>query len=171
MTQQDDRGKSQARAQLDSIVGMIKRLSHFHSCKEGDGDEECELTDKELVEGMDEYWKEGRILTDEERKEYSEKYHDRYEAEQRIDEDPLSAEVRGDWHTPGETGEMVEYRILLCTGGPAVQIIGDLDDDGQPSSACLEYQDWGTPWTEFFDFKDDERDLLLAYAQHFYFGD
>ena len=41
-----------------------------------------------------------------------------------------------------------EFEILLCTGGPACRIVGDLDESCQPSSARIEHQDWGTPWTE-----------------------
>lgn len=164
------RAREQARAQLDGIVLMMKRLKHIDEC-DGSDPESCGLTDQELVEGLDEYWNEGRVLTEEEREEYRTRYHDQDQASESIDEDPLSVEVRGGWHSPGESDEMEEYEILLCTGGPAVRIIGELDEHNQPSSARLEYQDWFTPWTEFFDFKDDERDLLLKYAQHFYYGE
>lgn len=91
---------------------------------------------------------------------------DQDDAQQRISEDPLSVEVRSDWvsrydekMTPGE------FRILLCTGGPAVQVRGELDDNGTPCRAWLEYQDWGTPWTQYF---GAEQSRLLAYAQHFF---
>ena len=48
-------------------------------------------------------------------------------AETRIQEDPLSVEVRADWHAVGaEQSSATEFRIELCTGGPAVRIIGDL---------------------------------------------
>ena len=48
-----------------------------------------------------------------------------------------------------------------------MRIRGELSD-GQPDRAWLEYQDWGTLWTRFFDV---EQDTLLAYAQCFYFGE
>lgn len=62
---------------------------------------------------------------------------DQDDARQRIAEDALSIEVRGDWRTPGEEAQVVpsEFKILLTTGGPAVQIRGELDDYGQPSRA------------------------------------
>lgn len=90
---------------------------------------------------------------------------------QRIDEDPLSVEVRGDWHTPGDKDEdgPSEYRILLCTGGPAVQIVGDLDRYNQPSSARLMHQDWFKPWTEVID--GVAQSTLLKYASCFWFGE
>lgn len=94
---------------------------------------------------------------------------DREEAETRIQEDALSVEVRSDWHTPHDVAEApFEFKILLTTGGPAVRIMGELDEHGQPDRAWLEVQDWGTPWTRYFDI---EQDTLLAYARCFYFGE
>lgn len=88
---------------------------------------------------------------------------------QRIEESPLSVEVRTDWYQPGQSAEPGEYCILLSTGGPALRIIGDLDQ-GQPVSARLEYQDWFTPWTEKITTGDDHA-ALLRWAQVFYFGE
>lgn len=93
----------------------------------------------------------------------------REEAETRIHEDPLSVRVRSDWREPGEeSSEAVEFEILLCTGGPAVRIIGSLAHE-EPDTARLEYQDWGTPWTEY-GLSSDETDVLLTYCRQFYFG-
>lgn len=91
---------------------------------------------------------------------------------ERICEDALSVEVRSDWHTPnGEVGNKpCEYNILLCWGGPACRIIGNLDDYGQPESAHIEHQDWGTKWTEYPISGEDE-DIVLDYARCFYFGE
>jgi hypothetical protein len=89
------------------------------------------------------------------------------EAREILDSDPLSVEVRSDWVTPGEEMTAGEFRILLCTGGPAVQIRGELDHRGEPSRAWLEYQDWGTPWTQYH---DTDQATLLAYASHFLSG-
>ena len=91
----------------------------------------------------------------------------REEAEERIHEDPLSVEVRSGWTSVGELMEAEEFVILLGTGGPAIRIRGELDD-GQPSRAWLEVQDWFTPWTEYI---GASQDVLLTYAQQFYFGE
>lgn len=93
------------------------------------------------------------------------------DAETVIQEDALSVEVRSGWHTVGteEPQSDAEYNILLCTGGPAVRIIGTLDG-GQPETASLEYLDWGTPWTEYRLTADEERDVL-RYASCFYYGE
>ena len=91
------------------------------------------------------------------------------EARERILEDALEVAVRSDWYSPGEEAEASEYRILLCTGGPAVQLIGDLDHYKEPKSVRLMCQDWSTPWTEVI-VTGDDRKALLTYAQQFYFG-
>jgi len=91
-------------------------------------------------------------------------------AQTAIREDALSCEVRGGWVEPGSTEQMhaEEFRLLLGTGGPAVRIIGSLDQYGQPDGARLETQDWGTPWTEYT-LADES--VLLKYAACFYFGE
>lgn len=94
------------------------------------------------------------------------------EAERAIEEDPLCVEVRGGWYCPGNgQPDDEEYSILLCTGGPAVRVYGQLDEHNQPRTAVIEYQDWGTLWTELRGMESQDRDVLLAYAQRFYFGD
>ncbi|MBI4099596.1 hypothetical protein HY440_01170 [Candidatus Microgenomates bacterium] len=94
------------------------------------------------------------------------------EAERAIQEDPLSVEVRNGWSTPGDKDgqKPSEFSILLCTGGPAVRILGDLDEHGEPESATIEYQDWFTPWVEFRLDPEEEADVL-TYARQFYFTD
>lgn len=93
----------------------------------------------------------------------------REDAEQRIQEDALSAQVRSDWEDNAEAFTPAEFCLLLTTGGPAVRIIGDLDG-GEPTRARLEVQDWGTPWTEHCTTGDDN-EALLTYARCFYFGE
>lgn len=155
----EDHGRQQAEAQLRSILAMVARLEH---CEECDGDEDCDLTDEDIREGLG--YGSQEPITDEMREEY----HDRDAAEEAIHDDPLSVEVRSDWQNIGEELTPSEYCILLCTGGPACRIVGDLD--GEPTSARLEYQDWGTPWTELITTGSDHA-ALLTYARQFYFSD
>ena len=169
-TEEKNRAKEQARAQLDSIVRMVKRLQHVRAC---DGDEDCELTDQEILEGVDIFYEEGMTASEEDR----EQYHDEDAAREAIQEDPLSVQVRSEWHTPGQESEEGEYEILLCTGGPAVRIFGDLgrysEPDGrysEPDDAQLEYQDWFTAWERYCDTSPEEDEALLYYARCFYFG-
>lgn len=91
-------------------------------------------------------------------------------ARETIEQDPLSITVRSGWHTPGDKVEIEEFNILLCTGGPAVRIIGDLSEHMEPSSATLQYQDWGTPWTIYY-LTEEEEQAVLAYCGCFYFGE
>ena len=112
------------------------------------------------------------------------------DAEQRIHEDPLSTQVRSGWYSPGARDAATapaEYKILLCTGGPACRIIGTLSEHGEPETARLEVQDWFQPWTQIrpvagmIGTEGDERDpirpqydsepVMLAYARCFYFGE
>ncbi len=95
----------------------------------------------------------------------------RCEAEETIQQDPLSLLVRSSW---GEVGGPVntcdgEFELLLCTGGPAVRLIGELEDS-KPSSVMLQYQDWGTPWTEMV-LTENEQKTVFAYLDCFWFGE
>jgi hypothetical protein len=91
-------------------------------------------------------------------------------AESAIHEDALSVEVRSDWHAPGcGTRRADEYRILLCTGGPACQLTGDLNEYGEPSTAQLQVQDWLTPWTDIHNAVGPAA-IMLIYARQFYFS-
>jgi len=87
------------------------------------------------------------------------------DARERIQEDPLSIQVRSGWHDIGADADDEEFEILLTTGGPAVRIVGDLDN-GQPSRPRLQVQDWDKSWTEYFDI---DGDALEAYCSVFCF--
>lgn len=97
----------------------------------------------------------------------------RDEAEERIREDALSVEMRGDWYAygtePADAATPAEFRILLATGGPACRLVGDLDG-GRPEGVKLQTQDWGTPWTDYDD-TEEEAQAFLAFAETFYFGE
>lgn len=62
------------------------------------------------------------------------------------------------------------YEILLSTGGPAVRITGQLSEHGEPETAALQWQDWGTLWTEL-DVSTDDLAALLDFASYFYFAE
>lgn len=91
----------------------------------------------------------------------------------RIHEHPLEVSVRSGWHQPGQPHinlSAAEYLILLCTGGPAVRIIGELDEHKSPITARIEHQDWGTPWTNYM-LDSDETEAVLEYASVFFYGE
>jgi hypothetical protein len=92
-------------------------------------------------------------------------------AETAIHEDPLSIEVRGDWHAVGtEMGKLNEFKIELCTGGPAVRIIGELNEYNEPESGFIQFQDWFTGW-QLLALNDTERDAVLENCRQFYFAE
>lgn len=92
---------------------------------------------------------------------------------ERIEESVLEIIVRDEWYTPGHREDAApdEFAILLTTGGPALRIRGELDEHKEPRRAWLEYQDWGTPWTEFHGEGVASQDDLLTFCQCFYFGE
>lgn len=89
-----------------------------------------------------------------------------------IEEAPLSVMVRDGWRNPTTRSEgPEEYEVLLTTGGPALRLIGKLDGYGQPDDwPRLEYQDWGTPWTEYIPARE-HREELRKFASVFWYGD
>jgi hypothetical protein len=80
----------------------------------------------------------------------------------------LSVLVRSDWHEPGAEATYGQFELLLCTGGPAVRITGDLDSYREAYRPHLQYQDWGTPWA---DHPEASTDALLWFAGKFYYGE
>jgi hypothetical protein len=81
---------------------------------------------------------------------------------------PLSVLVKSDWTSPGQPMEASQFELLLATGGPAVRVTGELDSDLEPYRPCLQFQDWGTPWT---DHPESNVDALYWFAGLFYYGE
>lgn len=95
---------------------------------------------------------------------------EREAAQQMIQEDPLEITVRTGWKSPNaKDGGPEDFCILLCTGGPAVRILGDLDENYQPIRPRLQFQDWFTSWEELICDESDQNALEM-YCQQFYFG-
>lgn len=177
MNTNTDNAQSQARAQYEGIVAMLAavncdydrlgELTEEREALETDANDEHETPEEgeaaklALIEWDAENSEELETLKGE-----AGDCEDEEAARERIQEDPLSVEVRSDWVTPGEEMTPGEFNILLCTGGPACRIRGELSEHGEPSRAWLEYQDWGTPWTQYF---GAEQSVLIEYASHFYF--
>jgi len=77
--------------------------------------------------------------------------NDDYETQEKMtykaEVEALSVDFRSGWScSPDDLGSPEEFKILLSTGGPACQIIGNLDQSHQPIDIEIQYQDWGTPW-------------------------
>lgn len=97
--------------------------------------------------------------------------YDEEDIRERIDLNALSVEVRGAWRVPGAESAPDKFCVLLCTGGPAVRLIGDLSEHCEPKRVRVQYQDWGTPWIEWLDGTSEQLAHVLAYCQRHYFGE
>lgn len=165
LAEQDDKD-----AKLQEIGECAAQsLAEMVAALECDYDRLEELNDMELGDG--ELSHDDAVLRDERiaLQEHAGDCEDREDAERRIQEDPLSIEVRSGWASSKDEFEPEEFCILLGTGGPAVRIIGELSD-GQPTRARLQVQDWFTPWTDYRGHAISSDDLL-TYCGQFYFGE
>lgn len=178
----EERSEQQAKAQLESIRDMLAGLTRegaaglyvadldrercIQLLDEAEGIEDhSDETDDQLRESLAD-----AIIAD--TVEPDDFDWDEDSARQAIEEDALSVEVRSPWFmvgSPSEDTKPSEFCILLCTGGPACQIRGELDEYMRPHRAWLEHQDWGTPWTQYYE--PGIQETLLAYASVFYFGE
>jgi hypothetical protein len=161
MTTEKSHAEAQAIAQLSSIRDMLAALECDFDRLEELRDERDSLDEEEVRN-----WPESGELA--ELEEAAGDCQDQDEARQRIQEDPLSIQVRSGWNNVGEEFEAEEFEILLCTGGPTVRILGELDQNNEPSRAYMQYQDWGTSWTDYYE--DGIGAACLAYAQQFNYG-
>lgn len=170
--------EEQARAQVASIVEMVAslecdydRLEELRDERESlqrdisnaDTPEEVNAANAAMIE-----WQKDNSVELEELEESAGDCENQDDARQRITDDALDVQVRSGWSSPGNL-EPEEFSILLCTGGPAVRIVGELDQYNQPCRAWIEYQDWFTPWTELIG--DIPHSSILTYCQQFYFGE
>jgi len=151
---------NQAEAQLKNICLLVDRLEHAKEC---DDPEECSVDRDTLVAAL------GLSPEAEPTEEDNSAYHDEDEAISSILEDPLEVLVRSEWHGMGDCFPPMQYCILLCTGGPAARITGDLSlHDRSPESCTLQYRDWFTEW-EDYPLSKKEAEVILNYVKQFLF--
>jgi hypothetical protein len=143
-----ERAKAQAQAQLADIEEMVTCLQQAEVEAQDIGTED---------QGDLEVWQKAKTFE---------------EAREEILDSALSVQVRTDWHSVGadEACKPTHYKILLCWGGPAVQIVGTLDDSNQPDSARLQHQNWFTAW-EDYPLTQAEEETLVKYALQFHFDE
>jgi len=174
-TTETNHAKEQAAAQLSSIRDMVAALDCDYDRLEELHDERTGLFEQTIEHGdLQETHNELNEWDIENREELREleadagKYTSRDEVEQTIQEDPLCIELNGTWSL-GKAPVANKAYILLCTGGPAVRIVCELDDNMQADRAYLQYQDWGTPWIDYYE--SGSNDTLLDYCNQLYFGE
>ena len=84
----------------------------------------------------------------------------------------LSVEFRSGWYSSlydrVRIGEPAEFKILLSWGGPSLRIIGEIEENFAVNPK-LQYQDWGTLWTDL-EITEDQQDALNWFCNCFYFG-
>lgn len=101
-------------------------------------------------------------------------YDDEDAVREYAQEQALSVEIRcAEWHTPGdEYGTADDFRIVLCTGGPHVEIRGKLNKWTEPEEGAELYaQDWFTGLEAFNDYDDDAAEALDWFCALFYYGE
>jgi len=82
------------------------------------------------------------------------------DVEEAINNNALSIEFRSGWGDDKEGMTAEEYRVVLCTGGPHVELQGDLNRYGEPESVRVLYKGWGESG-ELYSFN---RDAVMAYV-------
>ena len=82
----------------------------------------------------------------------------------------LSVEFRSGWTSNPNDIELEEFKILLTWGGPALRVIGDLNQYKEPENIKMQFQDWGTFWTDF-EITENQQEALNWYCNCFYFGE
>ena len=122
--------KQEAQSQVQSIVEMIRAMECDFDRLEELREEKRDCED----DGLAFEWSEELAELEKQAGEYA----DQDEARDAIYETPLSVEVRSGWHSVGEdAGEPEEFRIVLCTGGPHVELTGDIG-----GSVRVVFNDW-----------------------------
>lgn len=88
-------------------------------------------------------------------------------------EQALSVEVRcAEWHTPGdEYGTADEFRIVVCTGGPHVEIRGSLNQWSEPENAEIYANDWFTTLESLDGYSEEKAEALDWFCGLFYYGE
>jgi hypothetical protein len=163
-------GKAAAESLAEMVAALECDYDRLEELRTELADWEC---DPDLPELRRDHWAIAYPMESDELKELEEAAGEctsREEAEQRIQENPLSLQVRSGWYTPGAVSSAEEFELLLTTGGPAVRIIGELDAYGEPDRARLQTQDWGTQWTDYMGDAISQ-DELLTYCRCFCFGE
>ena len=95
------------------------------------------------------------------------------ETTQSILDSALSIEFRSGWYSSlydrVRLGEPAEFKILLTWGGPALRIIGEIENY-YAVNPKLQYQNWFEPWIDL-EITESQEKALNWFCNKFYFGD
>jgi hypothetical protein len=164
----EDRAEAQARLQVQSICEMVAALECDYDRLEELRGSRSEYQEADRTQPLTKSWAQAHPDDAQELAELEAAAGDcasREAAEQRIQDDALSVEVRSGWASMACEFEPHEFRIVLCTGGPHVELVGDLDEHNEPYRVRVKYADWGESG-ELFGF---DHEPVLTYCRQFYF--
>ncbi len=86
---------------------------------------------------------------------------------ERIYQFPIGVATRSGWVSPGEKHKPEEFMITLAEEALDCQIVGELDEDGEPVIAEIEYWDWSIPRTRL---RSTDEVVLLSFCREFFKG-
>ena len=98
-------------------------------------------------------------------------YDQQDELRESVSNSALSVEFRSGWYSSPESITDLrpeEFKILLSWGGPALRVIGEIEEN-YAVNPKLQYQDWGTAWTDL-KITEDQQESLNWFCNCFYFG-
>ena len=99
-------------------------------------------------------------------------YNQQDELRESVLNSALSIQFRSGWYSSlydrVRIGQPAEFKILLSWGGPALRIIGEIEENFSINPK-LQYKDWGTPWIDF-EITEDQQKALNWFCNCFYFG-
>lgn len=147
--------QSQARAQAQSIADLYAIYQAFNDNDADDLPDGCEIETDE----------DGDLIS----VEYDHcDYSSTEDVIDTVKDNALSVEVRSTWTTNTESFEAEEFRIVLCTGGPHVEIRGNIGLHGQPEDPEVYSSDW---FEGLQRFPLADYDALEWFCGLFYFGE
>lgn len=148
----------EARAQVESIKRLVSALSVDYDRLE----ELRELMFEGEVEGFDEE----ELSQLEAASSGSDSLEEAVDA---IHSDTLSVEVRSGWGS-ADSWQAEEFRIVLSTGGPHIELRGELDNNSEPREVGVFYSDGWAEGGELL-LTSEEKEIVLTYCKQFYFGE
>ncbi len=146
--------QAQARAQYEAIARLVAahRLDYDRLDELRDSREELDADDREELAALE---------------TIAGEYEEADKVMDACIENILSLETRGGWNSGGNIDTTpVEYRIVLCTGGPHVELRGDIRDGAYADTATIYFCGWGEGEKELA-LTSEEDEILLYYADLF----
>ena len=147
-----------AKGCLEMIVNLVSLLDDWEEIEQ--------LRDRKSDEEGGEFSDEEEALL-----KRAEEFETEDAVRDRIGESHFGVQVRSDWHNVGDSGEASEFRMTLAGGGPACQIVGDLNRYMGADGVRLQHQDWFECWTNLETTSEEDGQIERFCNIAAYFGD